>query len=107
MSSMNYPSPCLTCDSQHCNSGGLKCNDWVKYFLTHWKQIQLKVLKLYHPDPKPESKFFFAHPDEVRRYLTTHPCKGCLVENICDTPCPKYLRWWDARMECARKKVGL
>jgi hypothetical protein len=104
---ISYPSPCNTCDGQSCGCGGYGCVEWKKYFLTHWKWINLKAVKLCHPEPKPENKFLIAHPNEIRRYLTTHPCEGCFVKNICDTPCPRYLRWYNERMAYARKKVEL
>jgi hypothetical protein len=38
--------------------------------------------------------------------LKHSPCEKCVATD-CDTPCSIYLRWYDARIELARKKAGL
>lgn len=45
-----------------------------------------------------EQVFRYAHPEEVERFLQVGPCKECPVEQVCDLPCPEYVRWWDMRM---------
>lgn len=50
-----------------------------------------------------EKEFTYFHPEEVERFLRQGPCTGCKVERVCDMPCPDYVRWWNLRMEMARK----
>jgi hypothetical protein len=103
---LNYPAPCDTCTKERC--GGVKCDEWVAYYRIHQKWINSKALQIAHTHPAAQSDaIHILHPDEYRRYMTAHPCEGCFVKNICDTPCPRYLRWYDERMAYARKKVGL
>lgn len=47
-------------------------------------------------------KILVFHPDEYRRYLRQHPCKGCVAQSFCDLPCDVYLQWYNARMKAAR-----
>lgn len=47
--------------------------------------------------------FRYLHPEEQRRFLEQGPCKGCPLEEVCDLPCPGYVRWWDLRMERIRR----
>ena len=48
--------------------------------------------------------FAYSHPDLVRQYEKTHPCRGCPLETGCASPCGRYLHWYDLRMELARKR---
>lgn len=54
-----------------------------------------------------DDKFYYPHPEDVRRYLTQGVCGGCWAEGFCRKPCPAYWQWWDARMAVARKLCGL
>ena len=67
--------------------------------------INAYVHKTYQPRVRETQKFLVFHPDEHRRYLQQHPCGGCPAENFCDQPCEAYLRWYNARLEAARKKM--
>lgn len=103
---LDYPSPCETCTKERC--GNIKCEKWVARYIIRQRQINAKAVQLAGEQKASNLKHWgLMHPDEYRRYLTTHPCQSCFVENICDTPCPWYLRWYNERMVYARKKVGL
>lgn len=102
---MNYPSPCDTCSKSKCYDG---CNDWEIRYRYRQKQInayaeKARITKVVLPVPK--NKFCYDHPDAVRRWLKQSPCTGCNAEAVCDTACPAYLRWYDARMKIARRKA--
>lgn len=103
MAANRYPSPCDKCE-KNC---GVGCLDWKIRYLYRQKQINAYARKVLQPKPHNPNKFTYEHPDRVRCFLTDGPCKGCSLEKNCDTPCGAYLRWYDARMELARKKAGL
>ena len=102
-----FPRPCDKCETK-CGDAtsdrSKKCNDygtWVKWWWHEYKR------RLFHISPTRKSeKFCYEHPDIVRNYLKHSPCEKCGATD-CDTPCSIYLRWYDARIEMARKKVGL
>lgn len=91
----NYPNPCEICQTENCTNKG--CNEWRMRFLTIWKQFNSYVQRQYRRGNKTE-KFGYEHPDLLRKYLREGPCKGCKIEENCDTPCGAYYNWWDARM---------
>lgn len=101
---MNYPSPCEKCDKGYGCAG---CKDWEIRYRYRQKQINayargacaVKVKTL------PKNKFCYSHPDDVRRFLKASPCTSCSADAVCDTPCPAYLRWYDARIQIARRKA--
>lgn len=99
-----YPSPCLKCEKKHCRWPG--CADWLKRYRTRQKWINGNARKLARcEDAKKADVWIIMHPDEVRRYLATHPCESCLVRDLCDTPCKRYLAWYDAHRERARRRI--
>ena len=107
MAANRYPSPCEKCDNQSCSA---ELSSWYKQ-CNAYKTRLICLLKrakgaLYAAPRKESNKFRYEHPDMIRKYLREGPCARCTVTN-CETPCDAYLRWWDARMEVARKKVGL
>lgn len=102
-----YPSPCDSCQKATACTFGYGCMDWRIRYYYRQKQINAYYRKLLQVKPAEEATFVYQHPDLIRRYLTEGPCKGCKAEQVCDVPCPAYLRWYDARMKIARKKVGL
>ena len=107
-SGRNCPSPCNKCTWDSCQPTGKhyqKCYAYQKWVSWWWKQYK-KLFYRTEPAGKSE-KFTYSHPDTVRRYLQESPCTGCRVQDTCDIPCKAYLRWYDARMEITRKKVGL
>ena len=94
-----YPSPCLSCKrAEGCYGyttfGGERrwCSKYEIWFKWWWKYF----VKTFAPAQKPAAMD-----------LRVRPCDKCSVEDRCDKPCPAYLRWYNARMEIARKKVGL
>ena len=101
---MNYPSPCDTCDKGYGCPG---CKKWEIRYRYRQKQINAYAKQAYlaKVKPLPENKFCYSHPDEVGRWLKESPCTGCNAEAFCDTACPVYLRWYDARMQIARRKA--
>ena len=107
-----YPNPCLSCDKEYCKNGKGQnykaCAEWLTWFRWWWKRFRSVLATAPQKrSPLSKDKFYYSHPDQVRRYAGTHPCKGCRLENDCDTPCGRYLHWYDLRVEIARKKVGL
>lgn len=89
-----------------CESCAARCKDWMcdayrRWIGDQWELFQGRFLGDYRGRLSGD-KFYYAHPDEVRRYLQEGVCGGCRAEGICDTPCPAYWRWWDARMEVAK-----
>lgn len=100
----NYPNPCVTCDEAGTCVRGYGCEEWRIRYLYRQKQINAHAKRRAEKPPVQKTKFVYEHPDLIRRYIANGPCKGCKVESVCDTPCPAYLRWWDAGMEIARKK---
>lgn len=101
---LNYPRPCLKCAKQDdCNKINA-CKRYEMWVRTWWKWFNGRLQERKARE-KNRVYFCYAHPDETRRYLMTSPCKGCAMEKDCETPCKKYLRWYDARMEIVRKKV--
>ena len=103
---MNYPSPCDKCEKCTSPQG---CEAWLIRYRYRQKQINACARKLFEqPSPPPPVKYFtYSHPDDVRRFLRTHPCKGCPLEPTCDTPCGLYLHWYNARIELARRRAKI
>lgn len=91
----NYPNPCDTC-KKCTNSGG--CVPWKMRYRYRQKQINAFGKGLYQKKESTQKVWAYQHPDDARRYLADGPCKGCKAEPVCETPCPAYIRWWDARM---------
>ena len=107
---MNYPSPCDSCTDRKCEvySGAyLHCHAWLTRYRYRQKQINAFANKPPQLKATPQRTHCFAydHPDDVRRYLRSHPCKSCHLEPTCDTPCDYYLHWYDARIQYARKRL--
>lgn len=104
-----YPSPCLKCDKDYCKKCGdhyKECAEWLTWFRWWWNRFRVTFTAA--PKKVQENdKFCYSHPDQVKRYLKLGPCAVCSAEQNCDTPCKAYLRWYNGRMEIARKKAGL
>ena len=99
-----YPSPCDTCND---SCRGCGCLKWRIRYLYRQKQINAYAEKIYHKKTPTYTGFAYSHPDQIAKWLRESPCKGCKAEPSCDNPCPEYLRWYNARLNIARKKVGL
>ena len=78
---------------------------WELDCLQRQSYINAYVRSVYQPRVVSVEKILVYHPDEYRRYLQQHPCGGCRAEQFCDQPCAAYLRWYNARLEAARKKM--
>ena len=101
---MNFPSPCETCPVERCSKKD--CTKWLNRYLYRQKQINIKALRIARGEAAVKSNvWIYMHPDEYRRYLEQSPCEGCFAKNLCDTPCQRYLLWYDARMALARKRI--
>lgn len=102
---INYPSPCLKCSKENCQEK--KCTDWLMRYLYRQKQINAYARggKWQQPD-ETRLCYVYEHPDVIREYLQKGPCRFCQREKDCDTPCQAYWRWWDARQEWHRKRLG-
>lgn len=101
---MNYPSPCDKCSECTCPQG---CEAWRIRYRYRQKQINAHARKLFQCSvAQPSTKYFtYSHPDDVRRFLRYSPCNGCQLMPDCDEPCWTYLRWYDARIELARRRI--
>lgn len=105
-----YPCPCLKCEREACKENGSQfreCRDWLTWFRWWWKRFRVSLIAAPQNVQFNADKFCYSHPDHVKRYLRNGPCAGCAAVQSCDTPCRAYLRWYDARMEITRKKVGM
>lgn len=102
---MNYPSPCKTCQKEHCN--GLTCSDWLVRYRYRQKQINIKALQIARGEtPIKTDVWVYMHPDEYRRYLEANPCEGCFAAELCVVPCQRYLLWYDAHRERTRRRLN-
>ena len=99
-----YPNPCDTCQDAASCKHSYGCADWQIRYRYRQKQINAYASNLLQAKVTEQTKFYYQHPDEVRRYLADGPCKGCKAEQVCNVPCPVYLRWWDARMQMIRRR---
>ena len=80
---------------------------WVSDCLQRQNAINGYARQCYQPRLRVVGKILVYHPDEHRRYLRQHPCGGCRAEPFCDRPCDVYLKWYDAKMEAARKRFEM
>lgn len=104
---MNYPNPCNACvNGDACKTSNM-CKKYQTWVNTWWSYFKGMFQQAGGCEKTKENKFTYAHPDDIRRSLRKSPCDGCKIAEYCDTPCQVYLRWYDARMEIVRKKVGL
>lgn len=99
-----YPNPCDTCIYCKDPHG---CPEWEARFRRIWKEFNSYPIRAYRKSKSVKTdKFRYEHPDIVRRYLEKGPCEKCQRAKVCDTPCFAYWRWWDARMEWLRGRLG-
>ncbi len=98
---MNYPSPCDSCGKGYGCTG---CEKWEMRYRYMQKRINAYARKVCCK--LPENKFCYSHPDDVKRWLKDTPCTGCKANAFCDTPCNIYLRWYDARIQIARRRAN-
>ena len=101
------PSPCLTCtrvpNPRNCENK--QCRLWQRWFLARWNLIHTWPRAVmdredFRPGGVAVGGSLYAHPDEVRRYLATDPCKGCLCpRDLCATPCRRKVTWLEAKEE--------
>lgn len=96
-------SPCTACSSR-CT--GLECPRWCEWFADRWDDIRKYAMREYKKPVSRREVFVYEHPDVIRDYINNGVCSRCQRNKVCSTPCPAYWRWWDARMEIARMKVG-
>ena len=84
------------------------CRNYKKWLCDSWNQFRRHTRHNYwdcHTDGG--DKLTYVHPDVIRRYLQDGPCRRCGCAEICDTPCEKYCRWWDARMAVLKRKLQM
>ena len=78
---------------------------WELDCLRRQERIRAYVCRACQPRVIRVEKILVYHPDEHRRYLQQHPCGGCGADAFCDQPCEAYIRWYNARLEAAGKKL--
>lgn len=88
-------SPCAACPRQ---CGDRYCEAYRLWVKEQWARFRGRYMAAYR-ERLSGDKFYYAHPDELRRYLREGVCGGCPARRVCENPCPAYWRWWDARME--------
>lgn len=101
----NYPSPCLTCErAANCQKRSLHghCREWNKWFLWWWKWFQKNLGK---QEPQKREKFYYEHPDIIRKYFFEKPCERCPKNEYCTNPCYKYAAWYDVWVEIAKRRI--
>lgn len=91
--------PCGDCRR---NCKNTYCYAYKKWFEGAWQGFHRYGKSLYRKGLSGE-KFYYEHPERIRRYLREGVCAHCPANKVCDTPCPIYWRWWDARMEFTKK----
>lgn len=101
------PSPCLTCtrvpNPRNCENK--QCKLWQRWFLARWALIHTWPRAVmdredFRPGGVTVGGNTYSHPDAVRRYLATDPCKGCLCpRDLCTTPCRVKETWLKAKEE--------
>ena len=98
--------PCRGCWRERlCDTG---CERWRGYYLGRQSKINAYARAAYRGKERPgKDVFAYSHPDLVRQYEKTHPCRGCHLEKGCVMPCGRYLHWYDCRMALARKRSTL
>lgn len=104
-----YPNPCGKCTSPRCSVSGdgyKNCQAYHTWLNWWWKRFKVIYFRTEKPNSMPQEKFTYEHPDHTRKWLEDGPCNDCRIAESCDTACAAYLRWYDARMEITRKKVG-
>lgn len=101
----NYPSPCLSCENaRSCVSGRhASCSKWRKWWFWWWKYFQKNLGK---PEPPKQDKFYYEHPDIIRKEMAKNPCEKCLKKDLCLAPCYKYLAWYDVWVKIARRRLN-
>ena len=101
---MRQQSPCEKCEDCKVPHG---CEKWKKSYRGRQDKINACAKELHERALKPAGKeyFTYSHPDDVRRFLRYSPCNGCQLMPDCDEPCWTYLRWYDARIELARRRI--
>lgn len=100
---IDYPSPCEKCTAKICQ--GTRCEPWKIRYLYRQKQINAYARKIAGRVQIKTNAWVYMHPDEYRRYLAKDPCDGCIASNICDTPCDRWVVWWNERMDAVRRRM--
>lgn len=102
---MSYPNPCDSCGKDHCTIYR-DCSRYLKRLNTIWKQFNAYPARVYRAQKTMRNeKLIYEHPDIIRQYLEKGPCAACKRAEECETPCPAYWNWWDARMEWVKRRL--
>lgn len=88
--------PCKTCRMRACEE--MECQRWQQWFLEGWAAVHHYAWAQMDELGRQEcGRFCYELP-----HLQRSPCRGCVCENWCDTPCQRRLNWWDRRVYAAR-----
>ena len=100
-------SPCMTCtrvaDPRACENKN--CQMWQRWFIARWEAMRRNVRIQMELAPREPvgvviSGRHYAAPHQVRTYLQTDPCHGCVCQkDLCYAPCPSRRSWELARQD--------
>lgn len=85
------------------------CKAWRALYLSRQDKIN-GYARAITPKPVPDGELLALRRDAPGAYLAwlrSGVCGGCVLSESCDTPCPAYLQWWDARMEHFRRRLSV
>lgn len=100
-----YPSPCLKCErADKCKTFGYhaNCQPWHTWWLWWWNYFRENLGK---EPPGKREKFYYEHPDTIRRLMQKNPCDSCIRKEFCVKPCYKYLAWYDSHIQIAKRRL--
>lgn len=99
---MSYPSPCEKCAKCTTPNG---CSAWRTRYRYRQKQINAYARKITPGPDCDADRLWLYDRDKYLRWLEHGPCRWCQAADHCDTPCPAYWQWWDARMDHFRRML--
>lgn len=90
--------PCRNCHAAECT--GVECEAWREDFAARWDQTcqDLREKTWRHVDQSGKNAFRYELPHEVK-----DPCKTCICQAWCNTPCSLRLKWWNICMRFLRR----
>ncbi len=89
--------PCLGCEKiDICRAHGSYCKRYRAYIVRCWERYKTYPRRMMDTPAKPyqwkEGVFSYPHPVQAQDYLSSPPCKKCVVAQ-CDSPCLRLREW--------------